>query len=152
MVLREHICHTLSQTFILAASGMSSSSSPISSWYPTFLFKVIGCWISLACASALALIAFFNEFVSWGCHWLSLCAYFMLFLFCVSPEKMLRHLAAIVDFSTWSRDWLCVTICAYVILWLWSEVQMFLSLSLLAYSILPRLGGVGQHISNTFSV
>ena len=49
----------LSSTFILAASGMSSSSSSDSSWYPILLFKVRGLWISLARASTLALMAFF---------------------------------------------------------------------------------------------
>ena len=51
--------HALSSTFILAASGISSSSSSDSSWYPILLFKVMGLRISLARASTLALIAFF---------------------------------------------------------------------------------------------
>ena len=51
--------HALSSTFILAASGISSSSSSDSSWYPILFFKVMGLWISLARASTLALIAFF---------------------------------------------------------------------------------------------
>lgn len=46
-------------TFILAASGISSSSSSFSSRYPTLLFKVSR-WSSLTRTSALALIAFFK--------------------------------------------------------------------------------------------
>jgi hypothetical protein len=46
-------------TFILAASGISSSSSSFSSRYPTLLFKVSR-WSSLTRTSALALIVFFK--------------------------------------------------------------------------------------------
>ena len=50
-----------SSTFILAVSGMSSSSSSFSSWYPIFLFNVTGRWSTFARASALVLIAFLEN-------------------------------------------------------------------------------------------